>query len=102
MYAIRSYYAVSRYFIEYWAEGQSKTTINIDQNLMFNLNLASGNKYFWHIGLETSEGDFIYSTVTSFSITHTQPLYVKTGGSGDGSSCVITSYSIHYTKLYEL
>ncbi|TRX66449.1 choice-of-anchor Q domain-containing protein [Carboxylicivirga sp. M1479] len=79
-------YTVERYFIEYWSDEENINSVDINSNLSYTTSFSKGKKVFWRLGLELSDGTINYSRVTTFSIRQSGSIYVKTGGTGDGSS----------------
>ncbi len=79
-------YSISRYFIQYWSDPSSITSVDITSELTYTTSFSLGQAITWRFGVELTDGTINYSAVTSFSVPRDTPFYVKEGANGDGSS----------------
>ncbi len=78
-------YAITRRFIQYWNDDQSVVEVDVN-TLTYLQSFNTGQKVNWRFGVETENNGILYSSVWSFNIPHTHPIYVQEGKTGDGSS----------------
>ncbi|TAJ11711.1 T9SS C-terminal target domain-containing protein [Marinilabiliaceae bacterium JC017] len=78
--------SVDKYILQYWERNGDTTMVEVLSELTYTTQLPNATKYYWRVGSVTGANLPAYSPVQSFFITHSHPLYVKEGASGNGSS----------------
>jgi len=79
-------YSVDSYLLQYWSDVNDITTVAITSELSHSASFDEGQSVKWRLGAVLPDGSVNYSAITSFSLPHQNPIFVKEGGTGDGSS----------------
>ena len=76
---------ITGYKLQYWTSNLDTTTVDVAE-LSKELTLNAGIQYYWRVAAIDNTNTLLWSPIQRYVINHATSVFVKQGGSGNGSS----------------